>query len=180
MDLNRRHKVGLFGTLVIAGLALVNGVGLSLGFGILFLGIAATWALGSRSIEAVARVSARLLLSVLPSILLYVSVMSLLPITIGFALSVTANDPESSRMYEISVGVLLVCFWLRLVLLGNVNAGRQTLALSLIFALATALGAAGVRFPIHPVSSLSLIVLCVPLLMACIGWQWRLWNSAKR
>ena len=47
--LNRRHKAILFITLVMTGSALLAGASLSEGLGILILGVAAAWLIGSQT-----------------------------------------------------------------------------------------------------------------------------------
>lgn len=45
--LNRRHKAMLFLTLIVTGLALLNGAVIGKGLGIALLGVAAAWVVGS-------------------------------------------------------------------------------------------------------------------------------------
>jgi hypothetical protein len=47
--LNRRHKAALFANLIAAGASLVSGANLKTGLGIILLGVAFTWAIGSDS-----------------------------------------------------------------------------------------------------------------------------------
>ena len=49
--LNRRHKTGLFLTIVLVGLALLGGVPIRVGVGCLLLGIAVAWGIGSLSLR---------------------------------------------------------------------------------------------------------------------------------
>src|SRR5437764_110076 len=60
-DLNLRRKSVLLLTLVVAGLALLDGAGLREALGITLLGVAAAWALGSKPLGDAFRVSVDIL-----------------------------------------------------------------------------------------------------------------------
>lgn len=49
IQLNRRHRVALFLTLLAAGLSLVSASGIQITVGIIFIGVAIAWAFGSNS-----------------------------------------------------------------------------------------------------------------------------------
>jgi hypothetical protein len=51
VKLNRRHKAGLFITIVFVGLSLLARESLETAIGFFFLGIAASWAIGSASLR---------------------------------------------------------------------------------------------------------------------------------
>src|SRR5271155_3603870 len=51
MKLNRRHKAGFFITIVCVGLSLLDGENLSIALGFFFLGMAASWLIGSVSLR---------------------------------------------------------------------------------------------------------------------------------